>query len=651
MTGPVQTVIGFDLGHGEMALAQQALTGRAEPEIIEINGKRSQITAYAEGQDETGQPVALIGEDAVAAFDLAAPDALLLEIGFKGHPSRNPKAETYVPRFASAVYQYLLERDIVAPDEAVHFFVGCPSGWSETERVEYEALLRQSNLPRLRVAAESRAALAHARETGALTLAQLKGPTLIIDIGSSTTDFTFQPGLNEETSSVGQDLGAALIDRAILDAALPQQEDAEALTALLDRYPSYRNRLELVCRKAKEGYFRRLDSELYRGAGRRPVHREMEDIQQRYVFRVTVDGPLMDAVLNQPFEELGGQSWQAAFRAALEQAHDRWLTPDTPPGVILATGGASRMDFIQPLCREVFAGWQYVPTPEPELTIARGLTRWGRNYLRTQGFDRDTAEVIQTDLPNVVEQAVPALIGRLAGPLADGMLERVIQPGLRDWRAGRVRTLDDLEGRLAELAEDWAQSDDVRQRLNLAISDWLKPVLARLHERILPICQRYGIAGDPFSILADFDPQRLGLAELGQVQELAGLAGVIREIVGVITAAVVGVLLLVVQLAFLRFGPLGWVVSGAVAGAVWFVGRDVAEGYVKTLDAPVLARRFILSDDRIRRIGADNRERLEASLRSLLESSDLEATLTTEVRARLETILQARVSEVRLLIG
>ena len=44
MTDPVQTIIGFDLGHGEMALAQQALTGRAEPEIVVINGKRSQIT-------------------------------------------------------------------------------------------------------------------------------------------------------------------------------------------------------------------------------------------------------------------------------------------------------------------------------------------------------------------------------------------------------------------------------------------------------------------------------------------------------------------------------------------------------------------------------------------------------------------------------
>ena len=106
--------IGFDLGHGEMALTRQAITGRAEPEVIEIHGRRSQVTAIAEVVTLDGAPTVLIGEDAVEAFDVAAPEAAVLEIGFKGHPARDPTTQAYVPLLARAVYQYILDRDVLA---------------------------------------------------------------------------------------------------------------------------------------------------------------------------------------------------------------------------------------------------------------------------------------------------------------------------------------------------------------------------------------------------------------------------------------------------------------------------------------------------------------------------------------------------------
>lgn len=644
-------VIGFDLGHGEMALTRQAVTGRAEPEVIEIHGRRSQVTAVAETVTPDGQPTVLIGEDAVEAFD-TAPDAVVLEIGFKGHPARNPKAQTYVPLLASAVYQYILDRDVLADDESPAFFVGYPAGWDDDERDAYAALLAKSRIPRLKVVPESRAALAHATETGALTVDQIRGPVLVIDIGSSTTDFTLQRSLKSETSSFGVDLGAALIDRAILARVLPAQRDAEALQAIVDQHPSYRNRLELVARKAKEGYFKRLDSDLYRATGQRPVHKEIEDIQRRYVFRVTVDGPLMDEVLQQPLAELGGRSWKDAFHAAAVGARRRWLDAEgLTGGVILATGGASRMDFIAEVCKEVFTDWRYVAGTEPDLAIARGLARWGRNDLRTAAFDREAEVFLHAAVPALVAAAAPDLIDRLSGPLADALIAQVIQPALHDWRSHRVRTLADLEVTLPVRVEAWLQSEVARGVVNDAVAEWLRPLLVQIHDGLSPLCARYGIPGDPFALLVDFKPGDLAPAVMGQDANWGLLTNMVRDLVGGTSAAVLGVLLVLAQGALLRLGPLGWAVAAVVTAAALLVGKGVSEGYVKTMNIPYPARGPLLSEGRIRDVSADLRPRLQQGIRDALAASDLTATVTDEVTAGLREMLAARVAEVRLLIG
>lgn len=644
--------IGFDLGHGEMALTRQAITGRAEPEVIEIHGRRSQVTAVAETVTPDGAPTVLIGEDAVEAFDVAAPEAAVLEIGFKGHPARDPTTQAYVPLLARAVYQYILDRDVLAADESPYFFVGYPAGWDDAERDAYAALLAQSHIPRLKVVPESRAALAHAAETGSLTVDQIRGPVLVIDIGSSTTDFTLQRSLKSETSSFGVDLGAALIDRALLARALPEQRDAAALQAIVAQHPAYRNRLELVARKAKEGYFKRLDSDLYRNTDQRPTHKEIEDIQRRYVFRVTVDGPLMDEVLQQPLAELGGRSWKEAFRAAAVAAKRRWLdTEELTGGVVLATGGASRMDFVAEVCKEVFTGWRYVAGTEPDLAIARGLARWGRNYLRTEAFDREAEVFLRDEVPALVAATAPDLIDRLSGPLADALIAQVIQPALRDWRAHEIRTLADLEVMLPVRVEAWLPSEAARQVINDAVAEWLRPLLVRIHDGLRPICARYGIAGDPFAVLVDFQPGELAPAVMEQNANWGLLTNLVRDLVGGTSAAVLGVLLVLAQGALFRLGPAGWAVAAVVTAVALLAGKGVGEGYVKTMNIPYPARGPLLSEGRIRDVSANLRPRLQQGIRDTLQASDLTATVTDEVEASLRELLAARVAEVRLLIG
>ncbi|MCW5879812.1 MAG: hypothetical protein KIS91_02595, partial [Anaerolineae bacterium] len=277
--------------------------------------------------------------------------------------------------------------------------------------------------------------------------------------------------------------------------------------------------------------------------------------------------------------------------------------------------------------------------------------RWGRNYLRTQGFDRDIDAFVRDDLPGLVQQAAPDLIQRLVGPLTDGILERVMRPGLLDWRAGRVRTLQDLEGHLTDLAEAWLQSDNARALVNRVIEEWLRPVLASVHAGVSPICARYGVPGDPFSLLTDFDPRVVIPADVGQRAQWTQLTDMVRDLVGGTSAAVLGTLLVVGQAAFFRLGPVGWIVSAVITAAALLIGKPVAEDYVKTLAIPTLLRGPILSEGRIRDIGLRNRDRIQDSLRTMLEGSDLSETLTRDVGQKLEALLEARAEEIRLLIS
>ncbi len=143
-----------------------------------------------------------------------------LHIGFK--PTRQ--------RLASPEYQHLVRRFIRTYLNLLHeskqlqnhipplFVVGAPSGWSSQERDTYMHLLQESGMPRVAVEKESRAAFLHIKESKAFDLRadHLMKRVLIIDIGSSTTDFTLVAHLEAQSlEDFGQDIGAGLIDQAI----------------------------------------------------------------------------------------------------------------------------------------------------------------------------------------------------------------------------------------------------------------------------------------------------------------------------------------------------------------------------------------------------------------------------------------------------
>lgn len=323
-------IIGFDLGHGETAVAKAKVESIEPPEMLEINNKKVQITALGKHPD-LGY---LVGEQALIQAGVTQ-----LKISFKQKPNHDLNYRQTIRSFLETYYHLLKESKQISGGVDSHFYIGCPSGWSISDRQEYQKLLKECGIPRLSVVPESRAAFMQAKEVGKFDYETLKSSVLIVDIGSSTTDFTLVKSFQEIPKDFGMNaLGAALIDQAIFARTLASHEQKDLLEKVFAEYPHHQARCELACRKAKEDYFS--NEQLYNDS--QSFARGFESINEQIYFIPKVNRLMMEEILHQPLPELEQKSWIESFRLAVNEAKEKLDQQGIVPKVILMTGGASR---------------------------------------------------------------------------------------------------------------------------------------------------------------------------------------------------------------------------------------------------------------------------------------------------------------------
>jgi hypothetical protein len=376
----------------------------------------------------------------------------------------------------------------------VRWVFGAPSGWSAELRLAYADLLRSAGLQHVDVVPESRAAMLYARESREVTISQgqLAGSMLVVDLGSSTTDFTrllsYHTGPPIDT---GVQLGAGLIDRTILERQLAQHPEREALEELLHNDRKLRLRLELLCREAKETFFR-TDPSRFADNPEATVGgtKKVRVAKRSFYVDIELTAADMEAVLDTPQPSLGGRSWRQAFRNALgEVAEELGHQPDA----VLLTGGASRMHFVQEQTREVFGADRVLLGLEPEVAIARGLALAGRMSLRAAGFRADIRKLLEGDrIGSLVQDRLPSLGAKLGEAVADGMTERHVIPAFRRWQAGQITTLNDMAAGITS-ALHAELTDPDNPRLKQVITDWQNELRPDLEELTRPICRRWHI--------------------------------------------------------------------------------------------------------------------------------------------------------------
>ncbi|MFQ4141395.1 Hsp70 family protein [Chlorogloeopsis sp. ULAP02] len=633
--------IGFDLGHGETAVARAIVESIEPPQMLEVNNKKNQVTALG-WHPQLGY---LVGEQALIQAGVTR-----LQISFKHKPNNDPNYRETISTFIATYYHKLKESKQIEGGESSYFYVGCPSGWTISEREEYQKLLQAAGIPLLTVIPESRAAFMQAKEAGKLEYEKLRSSVLMIDIGSSTTDFTLVKSLQEIPIDFGSNnLGASLIDKAIFERTLAQHERSQLLEKIFTEYPHHQARCELACRKAKEDYFS--NEQVY--SDPQTFARGFESINEQIYFIPQVNKLMMEEILNQPLPQLEQKSWIQSFREAVNEAKQQLDKEDIVPKLVLMTGGASRMQFTRQICQEIFSDPQTLlrPDPEPERCIALGLARVGRWDLRATAFKQEVNTLFDSNkLQQMIERHIPELITSLTKPLADSLLENAIKPSLKDWQKNQIRTLAELETSMKHRAEQWFKSAHAQQIINNQCISWFNSkIQPNLAAQTDPICRKFHIPRSSLrfedSINPDFvNPElRIGDAILADT-----VAFIVNVVIGGGTLASIITLILTGHLTW----PIALVYGASVMAAGMELNRKGVQEAIKTnVDIPSWMRSSFLSDKKIEDICEQIQPELEKVLQEqLIANQQAFDKLTEKVWQGLQKALTTKVQEAIILI-
>ncbi len=601
---------GFDLGDGESAVAWMRPGRRTEPQMIEIRGRKSILTAIG-SHPEKG---VMIGEEACQSSGLD-----WLRVRFKSRYLMEPEQSgQLIEQFARTVMENLIADGRMESPETAFFFIGCPSGWSRAVREKYREHFVKAGMVNCEVISESRAAFMFARESGELRVSDdlLTRPTLIIDAGSSTTDFTFVADLSEKSlkaSDFGEvSLGGGLIDRMVLDRSIARHKQAGQIAEILDRYPAYAARCEFEARRVKEMYF----TQQLRGSGLR-----CESALKLYVGirPITVDIAVSDdemkSILNSPLIELGGRSFLGTYREALNNAKKELA--DSLPETILLTGGASRMPLIGEICREVFPGAQVLRGLEPEYAIARGLCHALRIDRKIQGFSGAVDDLIRSDdMEELVMSRLNALYEAVSVPITDRLVDAVAPEVFSLWRAGGLKTINDISDEIAVRAKLALESDEMREALRPAVAEWVEALKPEIERMTDPICDEYDLPRTSLRLPDDLSIQPAGLKlKPGQLIRMDEVKAVIDVAAGAIVAGILGGS----GMALLAAGLPGLIAGFAVGILAGIIGTEAAERMIRKAELPSAARRLFTEKHFRRSLGGRREQIREGVLAELIK--------------------------------
>ncbi len=572
---------GFDLGDGESAVTWMRAGRRTEPQLVELRGRKSIVTALG----KHGERGMLIGEEACQMNGLE-----WVRVRFKREYLTDPDGTgALIEQFARAVLE-ILRADGRIPDiEKACFFIGCPSGWSDAVRASYREHFVRAGMIHCEIVSESRAAFMFARESGELKVSDdlLTRPTLIIDAGSSTTDFTYVADLHERSLKAcdfGEvALGGGLIDKMVLDMNVRRSEYAEEIAAIMEKYSSYAARCEFEARRVKEMYFTQQmrgsglasESALKIYAGKRPV-----------TLDISIDDQDMHRIIHKPLSQLGGRSFCGAYKEALMRA--RKELSDALPETILLTGGASRMPLIEEICRKVFPEAQVLRGLEPEYAIARGLCHTLRIDQKTRGFSEAVGALIRSDdMENLVMRRLGELYEAVSGTITDRLTDKLAPDAFALWRSGGLETINDISEEIGRRAAIEFDSGEMREALAPAIAAWLEVIRPDIERLTDPICDEYDLPRTSLRLPTALSVAPTGVKiDTGDLIRINELKAAVDVIAGTVMAAVLGG----GGMALLASGALGWIVGLVVGVAAGVIGTEMAEQKLRKAKLPEKVR-------------------------------------------------------------
>lgn len=479
--------IGIDIGDGETAVA--VLTEHAVSPLMVALGYKNPSILSAFGFDQENKPV--IGENVVLSDKVTGQT-----VRFKSRFLTDASAGTDLLHFAQGLARALQEYSgLMSEQDERRMIIGCPTGagWTADRRAQYAGIIRQALPICEQPVGESRAAFLYTRYSGDAGIPEqlLDENVLVIDMGSSTTDLAYIVRGKEQIGVFGAEhLGGGLLDRVLLDACVEKSSKSSEIRAYFERIPSARHRCEITARRIKEGYFAAQSSEavfqqrmyeiLFYGKTKADYTR----------LELTVDEAGMNDLINMPLEELKGRSFMESLQELLEQAHE--VTKEQPPNLVIMTGGASKMPFVQQAVRAAFPNAVSACCSAPEHSIAQGLAFACRVDARMESFRREIDDFTGSPLfENQLDKALPELVRALAEELSPLFVDLLFSMDSKQvWHGASAREPQTAE----RLHRRFFGDPKVHAALRSALERWGETGLSAMSEKIRCICRRYRVS-------------------------------------------------------------------------------------------------------------------------------------------------------------
>jgi len=625
---------GFDLGDAESAVCRLGKRDAGAPEVLAVREAKSFVTAYA--QLESGE--LLIGES--ACYDT---NAVKRSLRFKSNFLNDPQSEKDVRRFAAGVLSELYADGNLVQGEDCCFYIGCPAGWDRATRERYRRIFEDAGYPPARIVSESRAALISACQSKHFQVGYdiMSRPVLVVDIGSSTTDFAFIMGGREvELQTAGEvRLGGGIMDELLLEESIRLSDDSAAVRRALEESPPWRSYCEFAARRLKEQYFS--DEEYWKENECRKTIRILAGRGARLTLQI--DEKVADRILNKRADQLGGRSFRDAFRESLAQLRAR--LGDQVPELLFLTGGVSRLPAIRDWCAEAYPEAVIITGAEPEFSVCRGLAWSGRIDEELREFRREVEELIDSSaVERIVEKRIDDLYRRVVDALVEPILRRVALPVFDRWRDGEIKRLSDIDQTVQQEIEAWLHSDEAQALLVKPITEWLRPVAFDVEERTMPICVCHNVPYRAMSLNSYFSLSDVDIRiDAREVFAVEGLTWLINTIISVIVGLICGGS----GLAVVSSG-----ISGILAGAILsllilFLGKDKMQDVFMNMDIPKPMRKLVPRghfEARIGRLTEEVKSNFHANLENE-KNAEITERMTSEISGQIEACL-SRMAEI-----
>ena len=628
-------VVGIDLGHGETSAAYAEIgwgedMGTLEPvKDIDLPQDKTFVIPSAISIEANGD--LHVGAD---AFEYQEAE---LHVCFKQRPtSINGKAEQLMIKFMSEVYKLIRERVGAILTDGNHLvYIATPSGWDKETQDLYGQMAREAGMPIAGVTWESRAAFIKAQSSADSGLPQYvdKG-AIVFDMGSSTLDFTYISTDvlkdNNKPIDYGYDCGASKVERLMYEKL---KEDSDVVEEFEQKYPKGTDRLLFEMRKGKEEYYRKAEHKLRKTVD---FYQLVSDEDLDVVRCVYKEGELDDYLKQKGYVELISKAMKD-----YKENHIKGM----PIHAAFFTGGASRMDFLQDLVKDLWQVDYVFRDQNPSLTISQGVAEAARSDVRSGGAGNIKSEIrkIMNDI-----DVYGMFSEKLGAKMQEEIQASIATPVWSFKDADEDYCLADLEQSIQNNIEsdvsnigDWAKecmeqafedaTTDIRDRMSKMMANYSKSdiKMGKLSAKQIELPEM------DLDLISD------------QIQELASsFTESASEWTGVLTAGAIG------AVAGFLLGPIGWIGMGAVALWNAFFGEEETEeqkrekAKYKALDAEQRLKVYNEFDAKWGEIC----EQIEDSINEALSDSAIKNKVNSQCKSVLREYAEECLRQTRLML-